>query len=209
MSDQLDDDIITSIKQLEKHYGGINANSLRKETSFLTSEYKRWIEHSEFFAFASVGADGLDCSPRGDTNESLIRIIDDNTLYIPDRRGNNRLDTLRNIVSDPRVALLFFVKGVNETVRINGRAQISIDEDLIRSFEFNGTFPKSVIVVKIDAVYFQCARALKRSRLWDGQSYFDVSDVPTAGQMTKSAYMEFDADTYDEELQERQAKTLY
>lgn len=201
--------IIRSIHELENLYGEINANSLRKETSVLTPEYKRWISHSEFFALASVGESGLDCSPRGDKCENLIRIVDDKTILIPDRRGNNRLDTLRNIVSDPRVALLFFVKGVNETVRVNGRAKISVDDQLVKSFEYKNTRPKSVIIVEIDAVYFQCARALKRSNLWTSEDVSKNLIVPTAGQMTKSAYMEFDADAYDAELQDRQAKTLY
>lgn len=209
MNDQPDDAVITSIEKLEELYDQVNVNSLRKETTELTSAYKKWLEHSHFFALASIGPDGLDCSPRGDMAGQAIRIIDNKTIHIPDRRGNNRLDTLRNIVADPRVALLFFIKGVNETLRINGRAKISTDTCFIEEFEYQGTYPKSVIIIEVDAVYFQCARALKRSDLWDQEAVSDNSNVPTAGQMTKSAYQEFDAEFYDAELNDRQAKTLY
>ncbi len=202
-------DIINSIEQLEELYGQPHPNALKKELAALTPEYKKWISQSQFFAFASVGDGGLDCSPRGDANENLIRIVDDTTILIPDRRGNNRLDSLKNIISDPRVALLFFVNGVNETVRVNGHAQISTNLELINSFEFKGTYPKSVIVVKIDAVYFQCARALIRSGLWESTDNAVAKDIPTAGQMTKSAFSEFDAKNYDNELKDRQKRTHY
>ncbi|MEH6547848.1 MAG: pyridoxamine 5'-phosphate oxidase family protein, partial [Sneathiella sp.] len=131
MSERAD---ITSIEDLEALYGFANPNSQAKETSFLTSAYRNWIEKAPFFALASVGEGGLDCSPRGDAAGQLFRIVDDKTLIIPDRRGNNRLDTLRNIIGDPRVALLFLIPGINETLRINGKARVSTDAKLLDQF---------------------------------------------------------------------------
>lgn len=198
---------ITSIEQLEALYGATNPMSLRKETAYLTPAYRAWIERAPYFSIASIGEGGLDCSPRGDEVGSLFTVLDDRTIAFPDRRGNNRLDTLRNIVSDPRVALLFLIPGVTETVRINGRAGITTDPDLIALFDHGGKRPATVVRVTIDAVYFQCARALKRSALW---SVPDARpDVPTAGQMTKAAAPDFDARAYDADLADRQAKTLY
>jgi len=158
---------------------------------------------------ASVGAQGLDCSPRGDANSQLFRVLNESTLAIPDRRGNNRLDTLRNIVADPRVALLFLIPGISEALRINGQASITTDPALIDSFAISDRKPATVILVEINAVYFQCARALMRSKLWDPSSHVESSDVPTAGQMTRSADPDFDAESYDAELAERQKSTLY
>ena len=197
---------IRSIEELEEIYGGVNVSALKKETLQLTTQYRQWIEKSQFFSIASHGPEGMDCSPRGDASGQLFKILDDRTIAIPDRRGNNRLDTLRNIIFDSHVALLFFITGVNETMRINGKATISTDPELIADFSINNTKPKAVIIVKIDAVYFQCARALARAKLWTEKTPIDV---PTAGQMIKSATPEFDAETYDAELKDRQVKTLY
>lgn len=200
---------ITSLEALEALYGKVNPNSLAKETSGLTPEYRRWIEAAPFFALASAGPGGLDCSPRGDAESELFRILDDRTLAFPDRRGNNRLDTLKNILADPRVALLFLIPGIDETLRINGRATITTDPELIEAFAVGGSRPATVIVVEIDAVYFQCARALARARLWDPEARIDRAAVPTAGQMTRGAAPEFDAEGYDTALPARQKVTLY
>ena len=200
---------ITSLAELEALYGPVNPNSLAKETPRLTPDYRRWIETAPFFAIATSGPGGLDCSPRGDNADGLIRVLDDETLVFPDRRGNNRIDTLKNIVADPRVALLFLIPGINETLRINGRAEISTDPDLIESFAVDGKLPATVIRVAIDAVYFQCARALVRSRLWDAEAQVARGAVPSAGEMTRAAKPDFDAESYDAELAGRQKKTLY
>jgi uncharacterized protein len=201
-------DTIQSLAALDALYGPANPISLLKETAHLTSAYRQWLEAAPFFALATSGPNGLDCSPRGDKSGALL-ILDEKTLAIPDRRGNNRLDSLRNIVMDPRVGLLFLIPGVNETLRINGRAVLSTNKDLISQFVVNGQSPKSVIVIAIDAVYFQCARALARSKLWDASTHVDAARVPTAGQMTKAVSSEFDAATYDATLSERQATTMY
>ena len=133
-----------------------------------------------FFAFATSGPEGLDCSPRGDP-AGFVRVADERTLLIPDRRGNNRMDTLRNILHDPRVALLFLIPGCGETIRVNGRAKISTDPALTESFVIDGKTPRSVIVVSVDRIYYQCAKAIVRSKLWDASRHVDRTSLPSAG----------------------------
>ena len=200
---------ITTIEALEALYGAVNPTSRVKETGFLTPEYRAWIEAAPFFAIASIGPGGLDCSPRGDRTGQLFQIVDERTIIIPDRRGNNRLDTLRNIVSDPRIALLFLIPGINETLRINGTASISADPDLLQRFSVDDKRPATVIRVTVNAVYYQCARALIRSGLWSADAQVPRDAVPTAGEMNRAASAGFDAVTYDDALAERQLRTLY
>jgi len=200
---------IDTPEALEALYGKAVINALKKETPELTPEYHRWIERSCFFAIASVGDTGIDCSPRGDTPQQLFKILDNKRLAIPDRRGNNRLDTLKNIVADPRVSLLFFIPGIEETLRIKGRATVTTDPALIDTFEVDGKKPLTVIFVDIDTVFFQCARALKRAHFWDVETQADKSTVPTAGQMVRGAISDFDGDAYDSDLESRQKATLY
>lgn len=200
---------VSSLDALLALYGHVNANSLRKEVPALTPEYRRWIEASPFFAIASSGRGGLDCSPRGDATGRLFAVLDDRTIAIPDRRGNNRLDTLRNLLVDPRVALLFLVPGIAECVRINGTAIITADPLLRASFAVNGERPVTVIVVDIGSVYFQCARAVMRAKLWDAEALVPAGAVPSAGDMTRSGDPTFDAAAYDAALRPRQEKSLY
>jgi uncharacterized protein len=199
---------ITSIADLEALYGEASPASLRKEMPRLTPAYRQMVEAAPFCAVATSGPGGLDCSPRGD-RPGFVHVLDDSTVAIPDRRGNNRLDTLRNIVADPRIALLFMIPGVNETLRINGRATLTTSPELLNRFVIESKPPNLVIVVAIDTVYFQFARALVRSSLWDPAARVDRDSVPTAGQMLKSADSAFDGDTYDVGLRERQKATLY
>lgn len=198
---------ITSLAALEAIYGEANPVSLAKETPRLTPAYRAWIERARFFALASAGPGGLDCSPRGDAAGAAFRVLDDRTLAVPDRRGNNRIDTLRNLVADPRVAMLFLIPGANETLRINGTARITADPALVESFAMGGALPRTVIVIRIESVYFQCARALIRSGLWQGMPA--PEGLPSAGEMTRAASPDFDAETYDAGLAERQKGTLY
>jgi uncharacterized protein len=200
---------LTSIEALESVYGPINPNALKKEIGFLTPEYRKWVERSPFMAVATIGVGGLDCSPRGDAVGQLVRVLDDRTVAFPDRRGNNRLDTLRNLVLDPRVSLLFVIPGVKECLRINGTAAVLTDDGLRAQFEIEGKLPASVVSLTIGSVYFQCGRAIIRSGLWDSSTHALPGDVPSAGEMTKSAYPEFDAASYDAELPTRQASSLY
>jgi len=200
---------VTTTRQLQKLYGQVNPISLAKETAALTPEYKKWLQSSPFFSLATIGPEGLDCSPRGDAENQVLRILDDKTLIIPDRRGNNRLDSLQNIVEDPRVALLFLIPGVKECLRINGSASLTTDPDLTSLFEMRGTLPKLVIKIEIKAVYFQCARSIIRSELWSETKLSQKPNVPTAGQMTKGAKTDFDAKAYDQSLLARQKDSLY
>ena len=174
------DHIITSVEALERLYGQPFGPSIAKETDRITAHYRAFIEAAPFFALASAGADGLDCSPRGDA-PGFVRVADENTLLIPDRRGNNRADTLRNILHDPRVALLFLIPGCGETIRVNGRAKISTDPALTQSFLVDRKAPRTVIVVAVDRIYYQCAKAIVRSKLWDASRHIDRASLPSAG----------------------------
>ena len=204
MSDRVD-----SIEQLEALYPGkLSPATTEKETPVINDEYRQIIEACPFFAIASIGPEGMDCSPRGD-GPGFIKILDDKTLAVPDRRGNNRLDTLRNIVRDGRIALLMLIPGINETFRINGRAEISTNADLLDAMTVDGKRPVSAIIIHIETMYFQCARALIRSKLWDAESRRDPKSLPTAGKLIQSAMPEFVGDEYDDVLLERQVKTLY
>jgi PPOX class probable FMN-dependent enzyme len=175
-----DNHLITDVEALECLYGQPYGPSLAKETNRITAHYRAFIEAAPFFALASAGPDGLDCSPRGDA-PGFVRVVDEKTLLIPDRRGNNRIDTLRNILADPRVALLFLIPGCGETIRVNGRAKISADPALLASFLVDGKAPRSVIVVEVDRIFYQCAKAIVRSRLWDASRHVDRASLPSAG----------------------------
>ncbi|EUB95731.1 Pyridoxamine 5-phosphate oxidase, FMN-dependent [Rhizobium sp. CF080] len=200
--------IITSVEQLKAIYDSVSEASLVKVTRTLTPEYRQMIEASPFVAFATVGPEGLDCSPRGDLG-GAVRIQDEATLLLPDWRGNNRIDSLINIVRDPRVALMFLVPGSNTAMRINGRAVISVDTALLDSFEMDGRHPRSVTVITINEVYFQCARALMRAELWNPEHFIDPKNLPTPGTLLKAAKADFDKETYDREWPERAAKTMW
>jgi PPOX class probable FMN-dependent enzyme len=171
---------ITTVEQLESLYGEPVIASIAKVTDHVTAEYRALIEASPFAALATSGPEGLDCSPRGDRS-GFVRIHDARTLMMPDRRGNNRVDSLRNIVRDPRVALLFLIPGSGTTFRVNGRAHLSIDADLIASFAVEEKAPRSVIVIAVETVYFQCARAIVRSELWNPERHVDPTRLPTPG----------------------------
>jgi len=200
--------IITSVEQLKAIYDGVSEASIAKVTKTLTAEYRQMIEASPFVAFATVGPEGLDCSPRGDLG-GAVRIKDEATLLLPDWRGNNRIDSLINIVRDPRVALMFLIPGSNTAMRINGRAVISVEPELLLSFEMDGRHPRSVTVITINEVYFQCARALMRAELWNPERFVDPKDLPTPGTLLKAAKADFDKETYDREWPERAARTMW
>lgn len=174
--------IITSMEQLEALYGTPNESSTAKEVPHLIPEYRAMIGASPFCAMATSGPEGLDCSPRGDP-WSVVRVQDDRTLLLPDRRGNNRIDTLRNILRDPRVALLFLLPGSGSTLRVNGRAVLSVDPELLASFAVEEKAPRSVAVITIETVYFQCARAVVRAGLWDASRHIDPKRLPTPGRI--------------------------
>lgn len=174
--------IITSVAQLEALYGIPQETSTAKEVDYITPHYRQFIAASPFMILGTAGPEGLDASPRGD-KPGFVRIQDERTLLLPDRRGNNRVDSLRNIVRDPRVGLLFLVPGSGTTLRVNGRAQLSIEPALLESFAVEEKPPRSVAVIAVDSVYFQCARAIMRSDLWNAAHHVDPASLPTAGQI--------------------------
>ncbi|SCW57638.1 hypothetical protein SAMN02927900_02837 [Rhizobium mongolense subsp. loessense] len=201
--------VIRTVEELGKIYaGGLTQASLAKVTKVLTPLYRQMIEAAPFMALATVGPEGLDCSPRGDIG-GVVRVIDEKTLHLPDWRGNNRVDSLSNIVRDPRLALMFLVPGSNTTMRINGRGVVSDDEALLESFEMDGKHPRTIVVITIDEVYFQCARALIRAQLWNPENFADPARLPTPGLMLKAAAEDFDHETYDREWAGRAAKTMW
>ncbi len=181
-----------------------------KVTDHVHPLYAPFLAASPFFVLATCGPEGLDASPRGDAPGQLAALHDPRTLLIPDRRGNNRLDSLRNIVRDPRVALLFFVPGVGETLRINGRATLAADPVLCARFVVDGKTPRSVIVVDIDEVYFQCQRALVRSALWDATRHAAPGSLPSLGTiLTALSDGAIDGAGYDRDLPGRVKTSLY
>ena len=201
--------LIKDITQLDALYGDASPRSLTKEIDALNSQYQSFIEASPFMAVATVGMEGLDCSPRGEQG-SVVRVVDANTIQFADRRGNNRLDTLRNIVEDDRIALLFLVPGIGETMRVNGRATISIAPELIEAFTVDGKSPKTVVEVKVERVYFQCSKALVRSGIWDSDIARSFGDVPSAGEMLAATTNDsFDALDYDRMLEKRSSDELW
>jgi uncharacterized protein len=209
MNDISPPNMVSTIAELEAIYGEPLAQSLVKEIDYISGHYRAFIEKSPFMVLASVAEEGLDCSPRGDPS-GFVHVVDEKTVMIPDRRGNNRIDTLRNLVRDPRVSLLFLVPGVGETLRINGRAAISVDPDLCASFDMNGKTPRSVIVVTAERVYFQCQKALARSRLWDPEAWIERKELPSAGDILQGlSKNDFDGDAYDKNYPERLKKTIY
>ncbi|MEL7345301.1 MAG: MSMEG_1061 family FMN-dependent PPOX-type flavoprotein, partial [Pseudomonadota bacterium] len=173
--------------------GPANPVAVGKVRKSLTPLYRRWIEASRFCVLSTVGPEGSDGSPRGDDGP-VVRIQDARTLMMPDWRGNNRTDSLRNIVRDGRVSLMFMVTGLTSVVRVNGTAVLSVDRDVTASFAQNGKHPRSVIVISIDELYMQCAKALLRSRLWDLPK---VEGLPSAGDLLQEALPEFDGSAYD------------
>lgn len=200
--------IVQSVEELKAAYGTPGRASVVKVLPALNDEYRRMIEASPFLAIATVGEEGTDCSPRGH-NGPIIHIEDKQTLMLPDWRGNNRVDTLVNIVRDPRVSLMFLIPGSSSVIRVNGRAVVTMDESVTSRFEMDGKHPRSVVVISIGEVYFQCARAVMRADLWNPEKFRDPQTLPSAGEMTKAAEADFDSVTYDREWPERAAQTLW
>lgn len=199
---------IKTLDQLDALYAPVNPVAILKEISQIIPEYARFIEAAPFVVISTAGPEGLDCSPRGDP-AGFVRILDDKTLLIPDRRGNNRVDTLRNLVRDPRIALLFMIPGIGNTMRVNGRARITADPELCASFAMRGNPATSVIVVTVESIYPQCPKALVRSRLWNPDVQIPRSALPSTGEMMKAIDPSFDAETYESEYPARLEKTIY
>ena len=200
---------IDDVSVLEKLYGAPSGAAVEKELSYLHPHYQRLIAASPFFVLATAGPGGLDASPRGDA-PGFVAVEDEKTLLIPDRRGNNRVDSLRNIITNPRVALLFLIPGVGETLRVNGRAEISVDPVLFERFGVEGKLPRSVLVVHVETVFFQCARAIFRSKLWDPAGQVDRRSLPSLGTIVADVSNgRLDGRKYDEGLYDRLKGALY
>jgi uncharacterized protein len=199
---------ITTIEQLDEIYGAPVPTAILKELDHITDDYGSLIAASPFVVVATSGPEGLDCSPRGDP-AGFVRIVDKKTLMIPDRRGNNRVDSLRNLVRDPRIALLFLLPGIGTTMRVNGRATLSTNVALRESFAMGDKVPACVIVVTVESIYTQCQKAITRSKLWDGAEHISKDAVPTVGQMMQNISSDFDGQAYDAEYPERMKRTIY
>ena len=199
---------ITTLGELQALYGESHERSRRKELPHLIEPYRALIQASPFVVLASAGADGLDCSPRGDA-PGFVQILDDQTLLLPDRPGNNRIDSLRNIVLNPQVALLFLIPGVGESLRVNGRAEISLDPELLELGRGQGKLPRSVLRIQVQSCYFQCAKAALRSGLWDAARQVERGSLPSAGDIFRCIDETFDVAAYERDLQQRQRTSLY
>lgn len=201
--------VIETVEQLEAIYGVTNDASTVKVADHVTPLYRIYIEKAPFAALATIGPEGIDCSPRGDL-PGFVRIHDPKTLMLPDRRGNNRVDSLRNIVRDPRVALMFLIPGSGTAIRANGRAHLSVDPELLASFKVEGKAPRSVMVMNVDEIYFQCARAIVRSDLWNPDKRVDPKVLPTPGQiLAEMSENKVGGPEYDRAWPARAAATMW
>jgi PPOX class probable FMN-dependent enzyme len=200
---------IETLEQLESIYGRPGKTSLIKEVPGIIPHYRKFIEASPFCTLATVGPGGMDCTPRGD-RPGFVRVQDQRTLMMPDRHGNNRTDSLSNIVQDPRVALCFMIPGSNNCLRVNGIAHISIDAEVIALFAIEGKSPRSVLIIHTQAVYFQCGRAILRSELWDINSHIDPANLPKPGEVLAwLSNNEVGGIEYDEFWDTRARETLW
>lgn len=200
---------ITTEAELEALYGEVGPASTAKVARCVTPHYAAMIAASPFAVLATCGPEGLDCSPRGD-RPGFVRVQDERTLLLPDRRGNNRIDSLRNVVRDPRMALMFLIPGSGNALRVNGRAHLDADPERLASFAVDGKAPRSVMVIAVGEVYFQCARAIVRSRLWDPAGHVDPRTLPSPG--TILAAMSGDrvgGPDYDASWAERARQTMW
>jgi PPOX class probable FMN-dependent enzyme len=203
------DHLITTMEQLQSLYGEKLPTSVIKEIDRINDGYRKLIEAAPFVAIATSGPEGLDCSPKGDA-PGFVRILDDKTLAIPDRPGNNRIDSFRNIMRDPRIALLFLIPGIGETLRVNGRASISIDPDLMQSFAVAGKPPRAVLIIHIESIYFHCSKAIVRSKLWEEATKIDRKSLPSTGTIiAELSNGKFGGEVYDREAPERIKAQLY
>ena len=202
-------DAVTTIEALEAIYDVSSALVSEKETRVVTPLQARYIEEAPLVMLATSGPEGLDCSPRGDP-AGFVRIVDEHTLQLPDRRGNNRLDSLRNIVVDPRVGLLFVIPGLGTTLRVNGTAVLRTDPHLLMTFAIDGKPPRTVLEITVEAVYTQCQKAMIRSKVWDPQTFRRPEELPTLGAiMHQITQGRFDGDAYDAAAPERIRQTIY
>lgn len=200
---------IHTLAELEALFDVPGEAAIKKEVDRIVPVYRQMIEASPFYLMATRGAGGLDCSPRGDP-AGFVHVLDDKHLALPERRGNNRIDSLKNLVHDPHVGLLFLVPGKGETLRVNGRGRITTDPELMQRLAMKGKPPQCVIVIEVETVFFQCARAILRAGLWESSGREWADKTPSAGEMLAGVPdSEIDGAAYDDGLDERQVRTLY
>lgn len=199
---------ITELDELLALYGQPPEGAITKEQPVLGEHYRKLIEASPFCALATVGPAGLDCTPRGD-GPGFVRVVDERTLELPDRRGNNRLDSLRNILSDPHVGLLFLIPGRKETMRVNGRAVITTDPDTLASHAVDGKAPATVIRITVETAFYQCGKATMRSGLWDPDAWPDIDHLPSTGAISGAFRPGLDVDDYDANLDRNLRNSMY
>ena len=207
--DVIDNLTVATTDELAAHYAKPLERALKKELGHVDALGRAFIAASPFLVLATAGEAGLDCSPKGDPPGFVQVSEDGRTLLIPDRRGNNRLDGLKNIVEDPRVALIFFIPGANETYRVNGRAHVSADPSLRRRFAVNGKEPATVIVVSVEQAYPHCPKALVRSDLWRTAIAGRPKEAPTLGDFAAARTPGTDPAVYDADLARRMPSELY
>jgi len=202
--------LIETAEDLRSRYGEPSENAVRKSLDRLDRHCRRFIALSPFVVLATSGADGrADCSPRGDP-PGFVAVLDDRTVLLPDRRGNNRTDSLRNIFENPHVGLLFMIPGANETLRLNGRATLTTDPKRLEPLAVRGRAPRSGLLIEVEEVFLQCTKALVRSRLWADDSRVDrESALPSFGQMLADHTGRADGEAIDRRLRETLAESLY
>lgn len=201
--------IVTSLDQIEQLYGKQMPTSIAKEIDYLSDEYRKLIEASPLVIIATGCDEGFDCSPKGDA-PGFVRVVDQNTLMIPDRPGNNRIDGFRNILRNSNIGLLFLIPGIGETMRVNGKARLSVDPVLRESFAVKGMPARSVLIVTVERAYFHCAKAIMRSRLWDPGTQIDRASLPSTGSIIASVSNgQYGGEKYDQEVLARNLANLY
>ena len=202
--------VIETVEELRSSYGEPSERAVKKSLERLDRHCRRFIELSPFVVLASAGADGrVDCSPRGDP-AGFVAVLDERRILLPDRRGNNRADSLMNVVENPYVGMLFMIPGVDETLRLNGRATLTTDPILLEPLAVNGRVPRSGLVVEVEEVFLQCTKALVRSRLWADETRVDrKAALPPFGQMLADHIGESDGEKVDREIRARVRETLY
>jgi PPOX class probable FMN-dependent enzyme len=207
--ERLENLTVTAVDQLATLYARPSERVLRKEIDHVDAAGHAFIAASPFLVLATGSSHGLDCSPKGD-KPGFVQVEDDGrTLLIPDRRGNNRIDSIKNVVEDPRVALIFLVPGANETYRVNGRARVSVDPALKRRFAVDGKEPTTVIVVAVEQAFQHCPKALVRSDLWKASSGDRPKGVPTLGDFAAARTPGIDSSTFDADYARRMPSELY
>lgn len=200
---------LTDCDRLREHYGPISGLAEKKVLTFLDPHARSFIALSPFHVLATAGGDGTaDASPRGDA-PGFVKVLDDRRLLVPDRIGNNRIDSFRNIVAHPGVGLLFFVPGVDETLRVNGRASLTTDAAVLAPHAVQGKTPRAAMLVEVDEVFFHCGKALKRSRLWSPEVQIERSSFPTLGRIIADQTRVGTAEEADQRLEESYRTRLY